>query len=99
MAALTIAAMAASSSSSTRSEDNSNGSQSGTSAMTIDNNSGGNVQVPEVMRNRAGSMGNVLTGRRDSSPKTGDEHNRTMLFQVRKYGLGRSVVLLQCYVY
>lgn len=84
MATLAIAAMAASSSS--RSEDNSNGSQGGTSSTSIDNNSGANIQVPVVMRNRAGSMGNVLTGRRDSSPKTGDEHNRTMLFQVTKDG-------------
>ncbi|XP_047360981.1 TBC1 domain family member 1 isoform X1 [Vespa velutina] len=85
MATLTIAAMVASSSS--RFEDNGNGSQSGTSATTIDNNSGGNIQVPAVMRNRAGSMSNVLTGRRDSSPKTGDEHNRTMLFQVGRTDL------------
>ncbi|XP_046829684.1 TBC1 domain family member 1 isoform X1 [Vespa crabro] len=85
MATLTIAAMVASSSS--RFEDNGNGSQSGTSATTIDNNSGGNIQVPAVMRNRAGSMSNVLTGRRDSSPKTSDEHNRTMLFQVGRTDL------------
>ncbi|XP_035728264.1 TBC1 domain family member 1-like isoform X2 [Vespa mandarinia] len=85
MATLTIAAMVASSSS--RFEDNGNGSQSGTSATTIDNNCGGNIQVPAVMRNRAGSMSNVLTSRRDSSPKTGDEHNRTMLFQVGRTDL------------
>nr|XP_050860467.1 TBC1 domain family member 1 isoform X1 [Vespula vulgaris] len=85
VATLAIAAMAASSSS--RSEDNSNGSQGGTSSTSIDNNSGANIQVPVVMRNRAGSMGNVLTGRRDSSPKTGDEHNRTMLFQVGRADL------------
>lgn len=40
------------------------------------------VQVPEVMRNRASSTGSVLNARRDSMARGGDEHNRTMLFQV-----------------
>ncbi|XP_043254018.1 TBC1 domain family member 1 isoform X1 [Colletes gigas] len=44
------------------------------------------MQVPEVMRNRASSTGSVLSARRDSM-KTGDEHNRTMLFQVGRHDL------------
>ncbi|KAI4498369.1 hypothetical protein M0802_006548 [Mischocyttarus mexicanus] len=76
------------SSSSLKSEDSTNGSQIRTSLTTnIDNNAGSNIQVPEVMRNRAASMGSVLTARRDSGPKTGDEHNRTMLFQVGRADL------------
>lgn len=44
-----------------------------------------NITVPEVMRSRAASTGSVLNGRRDSnSIKGNDDHNRTMLFQVRK---------------
>lgn len=40
------------------------------------------MQIPEVMRNRASSTGSVLNTRRDSIARGGDEHNRTMLFQV-----------------
>lgn len=42
-----------------------------------------NITVPEVMRSRAASTGSVLNGRRDSAVKGNDDHNRTMLFQVR----------------
>ncbi|XP_017788167.1 PREDICTED: TBC1 domain family member 1 [Habropoda laboriosa] len=45
------------------------------------------MQVPEVMRNRASSTGSVLNARRDSMARGGDEHNRTMLFQVGRYDL------------
>lgn len=41
-----------------------------------------NTPSPEMMRNRAASTGSVLTARRDSTAKGGDEYNRTMLFQV-----------------
>ena len=43
------------------------------------------MQVPEVMRTRASSTGSVLNTRRDSLARGSDEHNRTMLFQVRNY--------------
>lgn len=42
-------------------------------------------QIPEIMRNRASSTGSVLNPRRDSMIRGGDEHNRTMLFQVRHF--------------
>lgn len=42
-----------------------------------------NITVPETMRNRAASTGSVLSGRRDSASKGNDDHNRTMLFEVR----------------
>ncbi|XP_016911320.1 TBC1 domain family member 1 isoform X2 [Apis cerana] len=45
------------------------------------------MQVPEVMRNRASSTGSVLNTRRDSIVRGGDEHNRTMLFQVGRHDL------------
>ncbi|XP_076675073.1 PTB_TBC1D1_like and TBC domain-containing protein plx isoform X3 [Andrena cerasifolii] len=51
---------------------------------TVNNNS---MQVPEVMRNRASSTGSVINSRRDSMTKAGDEHNRTMLFQVGRHDL------------
>ena len=41
-----------------------------------------NITVPEIMRNRAASTGSVLSGRRDSTIKGNDDHNRTMVFQV-----------------
>ncbi|XP_050465806.1 TBC1 domain family member 1 isoform X1 [Cataglyphis hispanica] len=46
-----------------------------------------NITVPEVMRNRAASTGSVLGGRRDSTVKENDDHNRTMLFQVGRFDL------------
>ncbi|XP_046476943.1 TBC1 domain family member 1 isoform X1 [Neodiprion pinetum] len=46
-----------------------------------------NLPSPEMMRNRAASTGSVLTARRDSAAKGGDEYNRTMLFQVGRYDL------------
>ncbi|KAG7209512.1 hypothetical protein KM043_015597 [Ampulex compressa] len=46
-----------------------------------------NIQVPEVMRNRAASTGSVLNSRRDSAARANDEHNRTMLFQVGRQDL------------
>lgn len=42
-----------------------------------------NITVPDAMRSRAASTGSVLSGRRDSAVKGNDDHNRTMLFQVR----------------
>ncbi|XP_003706138.1 PTB_TBC1D1_like and TBC domain-containing protein plx isoform X1 [Megachile rotundata] len=45
------------------------------------------MHVPEVMRNRASSTGSVLNPRRDSMARAGDEHNRTMLFQVGRHDL------------
>jgi len=46
-------------------------------------NSNSNITVPEVMRNRAASTGSVLGGRRDSGAKGNDDHNRTMVFEVK----------------
>ncbi|XP_017880644.1 TBC1 domain family member 1 isoform X2 [Ceratina calcarata] len=52
------------------------------------NNNNYAMQVPEVMRNRASSTGSVLNARRDSIARgSGDEHNRTMLFQVGRHDL------------
>ncbi|XP_076232000.1 PTB_TBC1D1_like and TBC domain-containing protein plx isoform X2 [Calliopsis andreniformis] len=53
----------------------------------VANNNNNSVQVPEVMRGRASSTGSVLNARRDSMAKGGDEHNRTMLFQVGRHDL------------
>lgn len=49
---------------------------------TSESSTNSNITVPEIMRNRAASTGSVLSGRRDSSAKGNDDHNRTMLFQV-----------------
>lgn len=51
--------------------------------QTSDSSINSNITVPEIMRNRAASTGNVLNHRRDSASKGNDDHNRTMLFQVR----------------
>lgn len=50
---------------------------------TSESSANSNINVPEIMRNRAASTGSVLSGRRDSAIKGNDEHNRTMVFQVR----------------
>lgn len=50
---------------------------------TSESSTNSNITVPEVMRNRAASTGSVLGGRRDSGAKGNDDHNRTMVFEVR----------------
>lgn len=50
---------------------------------TSESSANSNITVPEIMRNRAASTGSVLNGRRDSAIKGNDDHNRTMVFQVR----------------
>ncbi|CAL7947292.1 unnamed protein product [Xylocopa violacea] len=50
-------------------------------------NNNNTMQIPEVMRSRASSTGSVLNTRRDSMARGGDEHNRTMLFQVGRHDL------------
>lgn len=51
--------------------------------QTSESSANSNITVPEIMRNRAASTGSVLSGRRDSAIKGNDDHNRTMVFQVR----------------
>ncbi|XP_014478304.1 PREDICTED: TBC1 domain family member 4 isoform X1 [Dinoponera quadriceps] len=54
---------------------------------TSESSSNSNINVPEIMRNRAASTGSVLTtGRRDSASKPND-NNRAMLFQVGRCDL------------
>lgn len=50
---------------------------------TSESSANSNINVPEIMRNRAASTGSVLSGRRDSTIKGNDDHNRTMVFQVQ----------------
>ncbi|XP_039302807.1 TBC1 domain family member 4 isoform X2 [Solenopsis invicta] len=54
---------------------------------TSESSANSNINVPEIMRNRAASTGSVLSGRRDSAIKGNDEHNRTMVFQVGRFDL------------
>lgn len=66
-----------------RTSANSSENDSRNGNRTSESSTNPNITVPEVMRNRAASTGSVLGGRRDSNAKGNDDHNRTMVFEVR----------------